>query len=253
MKIKGIIFDFGFTLFEFIDVSMDKYFDCFRKGLNKSIEKLKENNLIDDVDTIKEFIKTFNNKRASYFRKSVITKQEFPTSYIFQDILEDEKFNIKIGNKEFYKDLANVFHSFEEDEWVPFENTRETLEKLSEFENIKMAVLSNHPNHVTIINLLKKHDLLKYFDAVVTSAKFGKRKPHPEIFYHTIEKMGLKTADSELCLVCGDEAADIVGGHKAGLQTILCERVYKFPFEKDIEHHDYIKIKDISEILNYIT
>ena len=253
MKIKGIIFDFGFTLFEFIDVSMDKYFNCFRKGLNKSIEKLKESNLIDDLDTIKEFIKTFNNKRASYFRKSVRTKQEFPTSYIFQDILEDEKFNIKIGNQEFYQDLANVFHSFEEDEWVPFENTRETLEKLSEFENLKMAVLSNHPNHATIINLLKKHNLLKYFDAIVTSAEFGKRKPHPDIFYHTIEKMGLEIPESDSCIICGDEHADIVGGHKAGLQTILCERVYKFPFEKEIEHHNYIIIKDISEILNYIT
>jgi len=89
MKIKGIIFDFGFTLFEFLDVSVDKYFECFRKGLNKAVEKLKENKLLDDGDTIKEFIKIFNKKRASYFRESVKTKQEFPTSYIFQEILEE--------------------------------------------------------------------------------------------------------------------------------------------------------------------
>ena len=252
MKIKGIIFDFGFTLFEFLDVSVDKYFECFRKGLNKAVEKLKENKLLDDGDTIKEFIKIFNKKRASYFRESVKTKQEFPTSYIFQEILEEEKFKIYIENQDFYKDLANIFHSFEEDEWVPFKNTRDTLEKLSKFENLKIAVLSNHPNHVTIIKLLKKHDLLKYFDAVVTSAKFGRRKPHPDIFYHTIEKMGLEIPDSESCLICGDEHADIVGGHKAGLQTILYERIFKFPFEKEIEHQNYIKIKDISEILNYI-
>ena len=40
MKLEGLIFDFGFTLFEFKDVSLKKYLDCYRKGLKKSIDKL---------------------------------------------------------------------------------------------------------------------------------------------------------------------------------------------------------------------
>jgi len=150
----------------------------------------------------------------------------------------------------FFLELADLYHSFEEEEWVPFEHTARTLEILSKREDVKLGVLSNHPHHNTIVNLLIKYDLDKYFDAIVTSAQFGKRKPDPEIFHHTIQKMGLDNPNS--CFICGDEHADIVGGHRAGLQTILCKRIYKFPFEKEIDIPDYIKVNDISEILKYI-
>ena len=79
----------------------------------------------------------------------------------------------------------------------------------------------------------------------------GKRKPNPEIFQYTLEKMGMmENADD--CLMCGDEHADIIGGHRAGIKPILCERVYKFPFEKEIELPDLIKINDISELVKYL-
>jgi putative hydrolase of the HAD superfamily len=93
---------------------------------------------------------------------------------------------------------------------------------------------------------------LKYFDTVVTSAKFGKRKPNPEIFHHTLKKMGLEMESSSSVLMVGDEYADIIGGQRAGLQTILCEREFEFPFEKEIDIPNIIKVGNISEILNYI-
>ena len=40
--VKGIIFDFGFTLFYFDNPSVERYYECFKKGLVKSIETLKE-------------------------------------------------------------------------------------------------------------------------------------------------------------------------------------------------------------------
>ena len=81
-------------------------------------------------------------------------------------------------------------------------------------------------------NSLKRHQLFNYFDAVITSAEFGKRKPDPEIFFYTLKKMGL--AENSECLVCGDEYADVVGGDRAGMKTILCERKYKFPYEIEL-------------------
>ena len=42
MNVKGIIFDFGFTLFDFKEVSMQRYRDAYRRGMRKSIELLKE-------------------------------------------------------------------------------------------------------------------------------------------------------------------------------------------------------------------
>ncbi|MFX0189025.1 MAG: HAD family hydrolase [Candidatus Hodarchaeota archaeon] len=253
MSIKGIIFDFGFTLYYFEDVSIERYFNCFKRGLQKSVALLKKNNILKE-DLIKKFTNTFQKKRFDFFRKSVKTKNEFPTTYVFQNVLGMilEKEIISKLTKEFYIQLADLFHSCEEDEWIPFKQTKDILNKILALKRVKMGVLSNHPHHSTIINLLKKHDLLKYFDAVVTSAKFGKRKPAPEIFHHTLKKMGLKNEACSSVLMIGDEYADIVGGQRAGLQTILFEREYKFPFEKEIDDPNLRKIHNIGEILDFI-
>lgn len=248
MKVEGLIFDFGFTLFEFKDASVEKYFECYRKGLKKAIEKLRSTKILTDAEGLNQFSKLFKKKKSFFFTQSLKTKTEFPTSYIFKLIWEE--LNLKKVREELYLELADLYHSYEEEEWVPFEKTKDTIEKLSKFENLKLAVLSNHPNHSTITNLLKKHNLIDFFDAVVTSAQFGKRKPDPDIFLYTIEKMGLDSPKS--CFICGDEHVDIIGGNRAGLQTILCKRMFKFPFEKEIETHDYIKVNDISEIIDIL-
>jgi HAD superfamily hydrolase (TIGR01549 family) len=255
MKIKGFIFDFGFTLFYFDNPSVEKYYECFKKGLLKSIEILKEKRVWSKKITDESFIKTFAKKRQYFFRKSIKTKTEFPTSLIFQNVLESLRKENIIKNIDHldlktYEKLAEIYHSCEEDEWEPFENTRETLETLSK-KKIKIALISNHPNHQTIENMLKKHDIAKYFDFILTSAKYGKRKPDPNIFLHTLERMDLKNQANSV-IMCGDEYADIVGAQRANLQSILLERKYKFPFEKEIEVPNLRKISDLSEILEFI-
>ncbi len=248
-KIRAVVFDFGFTLFYFKDVSMERYMDCYKRGLLKSVEFLKKKNILKDDAIIEKFVRTFNKTRASNFKKMIKTRIEIPTFSVFRDVLK--MVDVVDLDEDTCLELANLYHSIEEEEWIPFETTRETLKKLSQLEGFKLAVLSNHSHHDTIINLLKKHDLFDFFDIVVTSAKFGKRKPDPEIFYHVLEKMGLQDSPSS-CIICGDEYADIYGGHRAGLQTVLCERTYKFPFEKEIPVKDYLKIKNISELLDQV-
>ncbi|MHA1671676.1 MAG: HAD family hydrolase [Promethearchaeota archaeon] len=244
----GLIFDFGFTLFEFKDASVEKYLNCYKDGLKKSINELKISNIIKNDQDADLVFKTFNRKRAKYFKESMKTKIEHQTTEIFKETLEI--LNMKNLNPKLYEKLADIYHSCEEEEWHPFEKTAETLEKLYKSKEIKLAVLSNHPHHSTIEKLLIKYDLRKYFHAVVTSAQFGIRKPDPKIFHHTLKKMGLEVPNS--CMICGDEYADIMGGYRAGLQTILCKRVYEFPYEKEIIGPDYLKINNISEILDHI-
>jgi HAD superfamily hydrolase (TIGR01549 family) len=255
MKVKGIIFDFGFTLFYFNNPSVERYYECFKKGLLKSIDVLKNIQVWNEEMSDESFIKRFAKKREHFFRKSIKTKTEFPTSLIFQNVLEslnEENIINKIDhiNEITYSKLAEIYHSCEEEEWEPFENTRKTLEILRK-ENIKIALISNHPNHRTIKNILKKHNLAKFFDYITTSAKYGKRKPDPTIFLHTLEKIGLKKY-AESVIICGDEYADIIGAQRANLKSILLKRKYKFPFEKEIDNPNLIKINNIIEILNFI-
>ncbi|MFX0003287.1 MAG: HAD family hydrolase [Candidatus Hodarchaeota archaeon] len=255
MKVKGIIFDFGFTLFYFDNPSVERYYECFKQGLLKSIEILKEKQVWSEELSNESFVKKFAKQRQSYFIESIKTKNEFPTTLIFQRVLESLKGeniinDIEQIDEKIYNQLAETYHSCEEDEWEPFEKTRETLEILTK-RKIKIALISNHPHHQTIENMLKKHGLLKFFDFILTSAKFGKRKPDPNIFFYTIEKMGLKDHSNSV-LMCGDEYADIIGAQRANIQFILLERKYRFPFEKEINISNLRKINNISEILNYI-
>ncbi len=248
MKFKGIIFDFGFTLFEFKDASVKKYLESYKIGLDKSVAKLKEYKVIENQDTEKLFINTFIKERNSNFKNSIKTKREFPTHILFHSIFK--KLGLRSLSHERYQELADLYHFHEEQQWIPLKNTKKTLETLTNIKDLKIGVLSNHPNHNTIENLLKKYDLYHFFNIVVTSAKFGMRKPDPGIFHYTIKQMGLK--DPSLCLIIGDEYADIMGGYRAGLKTILYKRTIRFPFEQEIKINDYIEINDISEILNHI-
>ncbi|MHA2288146.1 MAG: HAD family hydrolase [Promethearchaeota archaeon] len=258
MKTKGIIFDFGFTLFSFENPSVEKYADCFKRGLSKSIETLKEENIFKETDTIIDlFIKAFNKKRSHAFKIQRKTKEEYPTSQVFKNVLDDliqegilENENIKT---ELYDELAEIYHSCEEEEWKPYNETKNTLEALSKIETLKIGLISNHPNHKMIKNLLENNNLRQYFDVIVTSAKFGKRKPNPDIFLHTLKKMGLDTHDAKDCIMVGDEAADAVGAKRVGMQIVIKEREYEFPFETEITTPNLKKIKSLNEILNHIS
>ena len=258
MKVRAIIFDFGFTLFHFKNVSMKKYFDCFRRGMSKSINVLKQEKIIEDKGQMTEdFMKIFNKKRATYFKQAMKTKDEFPTTLLFKttlDLLKEKGYEIqeeKIKNN-FLEKLAELYHSCEEEEWKPDEKTKFTLETLSKISNLKIGLISNHPNHKTIKNLLRDNEMNDYFDVIVTSAKFGKRKPNSDIFFHTLKRMGLTKNDAEYCIMVGDEAADIVGANRVGMQIILKERDYEFPYEKEINIPNLTRIKSIEEVLQYI-
>ncbi|TXT61904.1 MAG: Phosphoglycolate phosphatase [Promethearchaeota archaeon] len=248
--IKAIIFDFGFTLFYFTDASLEKYLHCYQKGLDKAIDVLKERGILKHKADSEIFKKKINSLRSKYFAESMKDHKEYPTLSIFKTIFD--AMGINNIDKELLDLLTTIYHSYEAEEWQPFLKTKETLERLAKTSNIKLALLSNHPHHETIKRLIAKHKLSHYFDAIITSALFGKRKPHVEIFNYTIQQMGLKKQDKKHILMCGDEYADIMGAHRAGLQMVLYERKYKFPYEKEITLTDLKMIQEISEILNII-
>jgi phosphoglycolate phosphatase-like HAD superfamily hydrolase len=148
MNFLGIIFDFGFTLFEFKEVSLDKYLDCFKIGLIKTLTELKNMNIVVDVNLLERIKKDFNRLRAFYFKDSIKTKEEHNTSSILKEVLENHGItNLKSS---FYENLADIYHSFELDEWIPFESTIPTLNNIRKSKNLKLGIISNHPHHKTI-------------------------------------------------------------------------------------------------------
>jgi len=66
---------------------------------------------------------------------------------------------------------------------------------------------------------LRRIDLEKYFDVIVTSVDVGFNKPDERIFLKALKAVNVKP--EEAVMVGNRIAADILGGNKIGMKTIL--------------------------------
>ena len=111
----------------------------------------------------------------------------------------------------------------------------------------KLGIVSNFAIPECVDKLLEKHGLDKLFDAVVVSGAINKRKPSPEIFQKTLEKIGVS---AENAVFVGDTAdADIIGAKAAGMKTIFIERRVQKETEDAGPNQT---IKSLSELLGAI-
>ena len=99
-----------------------------------------------------------------------------------------------------------------------FEGLANTLSFL-QTKGIKMGVVSNSSNNgETLMWLLRENGVSHYFDFLISSADYGFRKPHPEIFETAIARLGLPRED---VWFIGDKLeADVIGAQGVGLTAI---------------------------------
>ncbi|MFN6038096.1 MAG: HAD-IA family hydrolase, partial [Bacteroidota bacterium] len=76
--------------------------------------------------------------------------------------------------------------------------------------------------------VLKKLDISRYFDTIVSAEKLSFGKPHPEVFLNCAKKLNV---ESQSCLVLEDSVNGVIAG-KAGLMTVVA-----VPEERNF--HDY--------------
>jgi HAD superfamily hydrolase (TIGR01509 family) len=90
------------------------------------------------------------------------------------------------------------------------------LLKELQVKNYPMAVASSSfPEIIDLI--LKKTDLLKYFQVVVSTQEAGKSKPEPDVFLLAACKLGFSPNQ---CLVIEDSPNGIKAAHSAGMKCI---------------------------------
>ena len=87
---------------------------------------------------------------------------------------------------------------------------------------LRMGVISNILSHQQVPHCLEEYGLLPYFDPVVLSSVYGRRKPDPAIFHHAASRMGVPAS---ACIYIGDRVArDILGARRAGYGAALLVR-----------------------------
>jgi putative hydrolase of the HAD superfamily len=87
-------------------------------------------------------------------------------------------------------------------------------------------------------------------DVIVSSAWAGARKPHPRIFEHTLEKVGVRAAE---VLFVGDTfGPDVVGPRAAGMTPVYLRREGHWPDDTaptDLSTEDVIVASDLRDLL----
>jgi putative hydrolase of the HAD superfamily len=79
---------------------------------------------------------------------------------------------------------------------------------------LKMGVISNVHSRGQVPANLEEYGIRQYFDPIVLSCEYGRRKPDPAIFHYAAR---LAHAPTSKCVYVGDRVArDILGARKAG-------------------------------------
>jgi putative hydrolase of the HAD superfamily len=102
---------------------------------------------------------------------------------------------------------------------VPYAETRAVLTAVEEL-GIRQLVLSNHVWELP--EICHAHDLLPPLAEVLTSARLGVEKPHPDAYAAAIAAAGCEPG--EILFVGDTYEADVAGPERAGMQALLVRR-----------------------------
>lgn len=128
-----------------------------------------------------------------------------------------------------YAGLIQAYH----DNWKDsignhLEGTVEIMKRLKK-EGYRLYGLSNWSAE-TFPQMRDKFDFFKLLDEIVISGEVGMIKPEPEIFQHTLERIG-EPADA--CLFIDDAPANVQQAQKMGFATIQ----FHSPEQLEVELH----------------
>jgi putative hydrolase of the HAD superfamily len=102
---------------------------------------------------------------------------------------------------------------------LPYPETRAVLDEVDSL-GLRQLVLSNHVWELP--EICRAHGLLPPLADVLTSARLGVEKPHPESYGAAIAAAGC--APGEILFVGDTYEADVAGPERAGMQALLVRR-----------------------------
>ncbi len=115
---------------------------------------------------------------------------------------------------------------------------------------LRLAVVSNWGWAAP--ELLQTLELAQHFEVLSISARVGYQKPHPAIFAHALELLGV---DAGQAVHVGDDPkADVMGARRAGIEPILVDRHGRAhpPIGADTPADGATVIADLAELLDLL-
>jgi putative hydrolase of the HAD superfamily len=211
MALKTMFFDVGGTLETFgcTPEYRIKNTHFFRELLSENGINLQLNdeNL---YEVISSGIKTY--RKWSIESMIELKTGEIWCDYVFKDMKIDRDVLSRISETlSCYYEIYYYYRAMRPE--VPF--------ILSEIRKMKLKIgcISNTKSLTQVPETLKKYGIEDYFDTVVLSSVYGRRKPDPAIFYHAAR---LANSPTSLCGYVGDKInRDVLGARKASFRLAV--------------------------------
>ncbi|WIF95169.1 HAD family hydrolase [Caminicella sporogenes] len=109
------------------------------------------------------------------------------------------------------------------------EGVREFIEFLKA-KNIKLGIGTSNLKEL-VVEVLKRHDIIDYFDTIRTSCEVKRGKPFPDIFLKVAQDLKVEPKD---CLVFEDTYAGVLAAKRAGMKVIAVSDELSLPNKEEI-------------------
>ena len=226
-KYDAVIFDLGLTLI----------YSPRIKPIKKIFKKLGKD--VEEVDIQKALAFADNHFMKNY--PGVLGKEPKKFYKQYLDVVYGY-LHLDLPVHEFY-DLLFKLHPPRK-EWILYDEALEVLKKLKDLD-IKLGIISNWD--LTARDILKKNQIVDYFDDIIISSEEGVEKPNPSLFIKSLKNLNV---ESDKALYIGDNFYDdVVGANSVGIKTLIINRNPKHP---KFGEGDYEVISSLYEIFKYL-
>jgi len=232
LKLRGVLFDFGYTLAYHDEENVRRY----REKLVSILMKYGYNKTFDDFVTVLE----------STYRKASSAKMK-DVYELWKTLLE----NLGIPERStLVQELTELRKQYVPTRLRLYDNVVLVLSTLKK--KYKLALVSNC--FVGLYDILRALNLIHFFECIVLSYEVGVRKPDKRMYVEALQRLKLRP---EECVFVSDAISDLEGARNLGLKTMLiCQREYPFSFvregkgkAKDANFEPDFKCKHISQII----
>ena len=165
-----------------------------------------------DIPTYGEYLKIAGGKERIY---KMVTAPDF----------EKKVDNADEYVKKLHKRKTELFMELVEGGKLPLRTGIKRIVEEAHKEGVRLAVAStsNERSVHTVLQVLLGEEIKSWFELILSGDIVSKKKPDPEIYNLTGEKMGIDPSD---CLVIEDSRNGLISAKAANMKCIITTNVY---------------------------
>jgi putative hydrolase of the HAD superfamily len=211
MGIRAVLFDMGGTIETFWSTPE------LRMAATPALAQLLSESGIEPGLNNRELFEIVTSGLDSYHKWSLITLEELSPAQVWNEFIfcNYPDFKEKIACKAEELMIFTEIHYYHRELRPEVPQVLETIRK----SGLKIGLISNVCSHGLVPQNLKNYGIYDYFNPIVLSSEYGRRKPDASIFHYAARLANVATSE---CLYVGDRIArDIVGSKRAGFKRAV--------------------------------